>query len=165
MQQLHIDGIKIIATDIDGVLTDGHAIVDIHGNEFKRIYFRDLDAVGSGRRAGLDFVFVTGESNRLVDVVAERFSVTEVYRGIKDKVQALNAFCEKRKLSLKEICYIGDSTHDRTAIMASGFGVAPRDAALAAKKSADYVTAASGGGGVLAEVVELFLERKAGNND
>ena len=158
METAKLKRIKIITTDIDGVLTDGHAIVDSSGKEQKRISFRDLDAVGYGRKIGLDFVLVTGEDNEFVDFFSDRFSITDVYRGAKDKFSALNTICERNGVNLDEICYIGDSMRDCEAILKSGFGVAPSDAAKSARNSAAFVTDSKGGDGVLAEIVELFYE-------
>ncbi|MDL2272451.1 hypothetical protein LJC23_05400, partial [Desulfovibrio sp. OttesenSCG-928-I05] len=74
---------KIILTDVDGVLTDGRITLDVHGNETKVICYRDLDAIGIGRRAGYEFAFATGENTGMVDVLAKRFGVTKVYPGAK----------------------------------------------------------------------------------
>jgi len=163
MKTIDLTKIKIIATDIDGVLTDGHAIVDSNGNELKRISFRDLDAVGYGRKIGLDFILVTGEDNEFVDFFSERFSIPRLYRGIKDKLSALNSICKQHNITIDEICYIGDSLRDSEAILNSGFGVAPSDAAKSARSSAAFITESKGGKGVLAEVVELFYEKMFNN--
>ncbi|MBF0440419.1 MAG: HAD hydrolase family protein [Oligoflexales bacterium] len=151
--------IKIIATDIDGVLTDGHCIVNSSGEEYKRISFRDLDAIGYGRKLGIDFALVTGEDNKFVDFFSNRFSIQIVYKGAKDKLAALRNICDRNKLGIDEICYIGDSLRDAEAIGRSGFGVAPADAAKSAREAADFVTESRGGDGVLAELIELFIKK------
>ena len=150
--------IRWIASDIDGVLTDGTVWLDTAGNEQKRIFMRDLDAVGVGRRAGLDFVFITGEDNLLAQTLAKRFGVERLVTGAKDKLAALQAFCREETLDLAKLCYIGDSDRDAAAIAWAGWGVAPADGSEAARQAADHVTGSDGGRGVLAEVVNLIVK-------
>jgi 3-deoxy-D-manno-octulosonate 8-phosphate phosphatase (KDO 8-P phosphatase) len=157
---IRYDKIKYLAIDIDGVLTSGYIIIDSKGNEFKHICVRDLDAVSIGRKLGFDFVLVTGEDNELVDAIARRFGISQVLRGAKDKLAALMSSDVAVKLKKEEVCYIGDSNRDAPAIKWAGFGVAPADASKTALAAADYVTAAKGGEGVLAEVVELLESQR-----
>lgn len=155
---MDIGKIRWIASDIDGVLTDGHVWLDAAGNEQKRIFMRDLDAVGVGRRAGLDFVFITGEDNLLAQSIAKRFGVERIETGAKDKLAAVQAFCRKEALDLEQLCYIGDSDRDAPAIAWVGLGVTPADGSEAARQAADHVTGSDGGRGVLAEVVNLIVK-------
>ena len=148
--------IKWVASDIDGVLTDGHILLDAEGKEHKQIYVRDLDAVGAGRSMGLDFIFITGEDNPLARTIAGRFAVERMFAGAKDKLAVLQLFCAQENLSPTQLCYIGDSDRDAAAIAWAGFGIAPADGSAAAKKAADYVTKCNGGKGVLAEIVEII---------
>lgn len=151
---------KIILTDVDGVLTDGRISLDIHGNETKVICYRDLDAIGIGRRAGYDFAFATGEDTPMVGVLAARFSVTRVYPGAKDKLAALQQFCADTGLAMEQVIYIGDSDRDAPALEAAGLGIAPCDASQKALHAADVVTLAVGGSGVLLEVVNGLIAGK-----
>jgi YrbI family 3-deoxy-D-manno-octulosonate 8-phosphate phosphatase len=153
----NVRNIKLIILDIDGVLTDGHVIIDAKGNEQKQIYFRDLDAVGIGHRLGLEFMIATGENNELADVIARRFCISTIIRGAKDKLAELMKVCSQRGLKPEAVCYVGDSDRDAAAVSWAGFGVAPADASAAAKAAADYVTSCKGGDGVLAEVIELMV--------
>ena len=156
--------IKWIASDIDGVLTDGQMLIDETGREQKRIFMRDLDAIGVGRRAGLEYVFVTGENNLLAQTIAKRFGVDRLISGAKDKLAALQSFCEQENLDRNQICYVGDSDRDAAAIEWSGLGVAPADGSLDARKAADYIAERSGGKGVLDEVVSWITADRVKKN-
>jgi YrbI family 3-deoxy-D-manno-octulosonate 8-phosphate phosphatase len=148
---------KWIFTDIDGVLTDGRVTLDINGNETKNICYRDLDAIGIGRKNGYDFAFVTGENTPMVGVLAKRFGVKIVYKNSKDKLTVLQKISEEMEISLSEMVYIGDSDRDAAAIKNVGIGIAPKDASLSARKSAGYITETKGGYGVLLESLERIL--------
>jgi D-sedoheptulose 7-phosphate isomerase len=154
-----VDRIRLIALDIDGVLTDGTALFAADGTEVKRICFRDLDAVTQARKMGLKVVFVTGESGMLVETLARRFGVDEVVTNAKDKVAALQALASSHKVSLSEICYVGDSDRDVPAVGMVGLGMVPADATPNAKRSAHHILNASGGQGVVREVVAFLEDR------
>lgn len=142
---------------MDGVLTDGRVTVDIHGNETKTICYRDLDAVGVGRRSGYDFAFVTGEDTEMVRALAKRFGIDRIYAGEKDKLAALRRISSEIGVPLEDLLYIGDSDRDAPALAAVGIGIAPRDGTENARNAAGFITEAVGGSGVLLEVVGKLI--------
>ena len=144
---------------MDGVVTDGTVRIDERGKESKAICFRDLDAIGIGRRAGIEFAFVTGEDTPIAHFMAKRFGVDTVVFGAKDKKAAVENLLLQLGLSADEICYIGDSARDIPAIELAGIGVTVQDGVLAARRAADIVTECRGGTGALLELVETILER------
>ena len=152
--------IKYIFADMDGVVTDGTVRIDERGKESKAICFRDLDAIGIGRRAGIEFAFVTGEDTPIAHFMAKRFGVDTVVFGAKDKKAAVENLLLQLGLSADEICYIGDSARDIPAIELAGIGVTVQDGVLAARRAADIVTECRGGTGALLELVETLLERR-----
>jgi len=150
--------IKLIVTDIDGVLTNGCVTISADGVETKSIAFRDLDAIGIGRRAGYEFAFLTGEDTEIVKFFAHRFGVERLYAGAKDKLSAITDLSGKENIPLCDLVYIGDSDRDAPALAAVGLGIAPQDASPKAKSSADKITRCNGGTGVLFEVVSNFVD-------
>lgn len=148
--------IKLLALDIDGVLTDGQFTFAADGSEVKRLDFHDLDAVSAWRRAGLPVVFVTGEHGPLVDAIAARFGVEHVIPGSKDKLAAVQQVAADFGVALAEICFVGDSDRDAPAMAAVGLGLAPANATPGAKIAADRVLARPGGHGAVAEAVRLI---------
>jgi YrbI family 3-deoxy-D-manno-octulosonate 8-phosphate phosphatase len=148
--------ISIVALDIDGVLTNGELILDQDGRESKSLFFRDIDAVFAARRAGLRVVLVTGEDTPMVDAIARKLGCSEVYRGRKEKVEALEAI----GAPLEEICYVGDASRDAPALEVAGLGLAPADAAPEAQAAADRVLDHGGGRGAVGEAIALVLETR-----
>ncbi len=152
--------IKYIFADMDGVVTDGTVRIDENGKESKAICFRDLDAVGIGRNAGLEFAFITGEDTPIAHFMAKRFGVDTAVFGAKDKKAAVEGLLAQLNLTAEEICYIGDSARDIPAIEFAGVGAAVQDATVGARKAADIVTECRGGTGALLDLVEVLLERE-----
>lgn len=152
---------KLILTDIDGVLTDGRVTLDVQGNETKSICYRDLDAIGIGRRNGYDFAFVTGEDTEMVRVLARRFKVEKIYAGAKDKLFAIKTIAAELGVEVGALLYIGDSDRDVPALEAVGMGIVPRDATPNAKNAANFIAEFNGGCGVLFEVVDKLIVGKS----
>ncbi len=158
-----VNHIRVLALDIDGVLTDGTSSVAENGDERKRVSLHDLDAVTLAKRSGLTVVLVTGEDTPSVDYVAKRFAIERVIRGAKEKAVALAALSRELNVPLSEFCYIGDGDRDAPALSEVGLGLAPANATPAAKASAHRVLSRSGGGGAVAEGVELLLVSQEGS--
>ena len=145
--------VSVLVLDIDGVLTNGEVVLDESGRESKSLFFRDIDAISAARRAGLRIVLVTGEDTPLVDAIARKLEVTEVHRGRKDKLAALDAL----GVPLVQICYVGDAVRDAPALEAAGLGLAPADGAPEALAAADRVLERGGGRGAVGEAIALVL--------
>ena len=152
--------IKLLALDIDGVLTDGRVTLSPDGKEVKSLNFHDLDKVAALRRSGMPVVFVTGEDNGMVEAIKTRFDVP-VIPGSKDKLAAVQRLVDDYQVSLSEICYVGDSDRDAPALAAVGLGLAPANATAAAKSAAHRVLRHTGGDGAAAEAITLIEQLHA----
>jgi 3-deoxy-D-manno-octulosonate 8-phosphate phosphatase (KDO 8-P phosphatase) len=158
------ENIKVIATDVDGVLTDGTFWWGANGEELKRFSMADLTAVAMARKAGLHLAIVSGESSeagmKLVQRYADKLQIADVYKGCHDKAAAVTEFAARYRLDLSQVCFIGDDLLDIPAMEVAGVSVAPADAQTAARAKATVVTASNGGSGVLREVVERILRER-----
>jgi 3-deoxy-D-manno-octulosonate 8-phosphate phosphatase (KDO 8-P phosphatase) len=76
-------GIKAVALDFDGVLTDGHVWWGPEGQEWKRLGFRDIMGVSLGTKSGLAFAIISGENSPLVDRYADQMKIRHVFKGTK----------------------------------------------------------------------------------
>lgn len=155
-----IKQIKLVATDCDGVLTDGSLYYMENGEEIKR--FQVLDGVGFIRlgQNGIKTAIITGEKTSIVDNRAKRLKTDYLYKGTLDKLTAIKEICEKENISLQEVAYIGDDWFDVEAINAVGFGCVPRTARKQIRSHGDYVTKHGGGNGCFREIAELILKIK-----
>jgi len=149
--------IRLLALDIDGVITDGTCGLEGEQGLAKRIAFHDLDAVTAVRRSGLDVVMVTAENDEVVRAVARRFGVTRVISGAKNKLEGLEAIAVERDIPLEAMCYVGDSDRDAPALARVGLGLAPANATPTARAAAHRVLDRAGGAGAVAEAVRLLV--------
>jgi len=152
--------IRVLALDIDGVLTDGRVLLDESGRESKFLCFRDIDAVFHARRQGLVLALITGEDTPMVEVISRRLAITQVYRHAKDKLAAIQQLSRDLQVSLREIAYVGDAPKDAPALAAVAWGLAPADADEKARAAARQVLRHGGGNGAVSEAVQLVLAER-----
>jgi YrbI family 3-deoxy-D-manno-octulosonate 8-phosphate phosphatase len=150
--------IRLILSDVDGVLTDGRLILDNQGVESKQFHIRDGQGIRLWQQNGYPFGIVTARSSQLVKLRAEELDIAIVRQGAKDKLAAVREIAAEHKLTLAEVCYVGDDLPDLASIQSVGLGVAVADAAEDVRKAAAYVTSRPGGHGAVRELVELILK-------
>jgi D-sedoheptulose 7-phosphate isomerase len=153
--------IEVLALDVDGVLTDGKVSLGAHGEETKGILFRDLDALGAARRAGIRLALVSGESGPVLDAIARRINPDCVVAGAKDKRAGINELCARLSSRPDRVCFVGDADRDALAFGAVGLALAPADASRRAREKAHRVLSAKGGEGAVAEAVELLIRARS----
>src|SRR6185312_998268 len=136
--------IAAVAIDVDGVLTDNSFWWGSNGEEFKRFCFADLSGLRIALSAGVEIALVSGESSpsgiALVERLAKKVGVTNVYAGCHDKSAAVREFAKKNGVKLSEICFMGDDLIDIPAMSIVGLAAAPPDAHPAALAKAGLVT-------------------------
>lgn len=156
--------IRAIATDVDGVLTDGTFWWGTNGEEFKRFCFADVTGIALARKAGIGLALISGESSPAAKALVQRFAdklhITDVYAGCHDKAAAVAEFAQRHQLKLAEVCFIGDDLLDVPAMAIVGVAVAPANAQRVAREKAGMITLSNGGFGVLREVIESILQEQ-----
>lgn len=143
--------IKVLATDVDGVLTDGKIYVDSSGKEQKSFSFKDVDAVAGLRLSGIKLAIITGEDNFFTDYVKRRFNPDYMYVSCKDKGNAIEDIASKEKIQIDEIAYIGDGKYDISAFKKCVLSFCPSDAIYEVKELSFKILKSSGGLGCLKE--------------
>ena len=149
--------IKLILTDVDGVLTDGCMYYSSSGEELKKFHTRDGMAVELLLQKNIKTIIITKEKSEIVISRAKKINVFKVYSGIKQKDKILNQICTKFKVAPNEIVFIGDDINDEKIMKLIGLSFAPSDATQTTKNIADIITNARGGQGVLREVTDKIL--------
>lgn len=150
--------VRLLLTDVDGVLTDGGVVIDDRGVETKRFHIRDGLAIRIWQAAGGEFGIVTGRTSQVVERRAQELDVDTVRQGVKEKLPVVQELAQQFQLLPAQIAYVGDDLPDLPPIAWAGLGVAVADAAEEVRATADYVTSVRGGAGALREVVELLLK-------
>ena len=149
--------IKVLAMDVDGVLTDGKIIVDANGVESKNFDVQDGFGIVFIRKTGIRTAFISARASGVVKHRAEELHVDKVFTGVYPKTAAYEQMLEDFGVRDEEVCYIGDDLADLVLLKRAGFAVAVANAVFEVKQIADYVSKRRGGDGAVREVVELIL--------
>lgn len=150
--------IKLLITDVDGVLTDGGMYYGAGGETLKKFNTRDGMGLAKFREAGGTVAIVTGENSPSVSQRATKLGIDELHLGVSDKLPVVQKIAEKYGVSTREIGYIGDDVNDLRAMAIVGFVACPSDAHPSVKDVAHYVCRAGGGQGCVREFVDFLLQ-------
>jgi 3-deoxy-D-manno-octulosonate 8-phosphate phosphatase (KDO 8-P phosphatase) len=155
---LRLKKIKLLALDVDGVLTDGRIIYDNFGDELK--FYNATDGLGLVllRNAGIITVVITSKKSKANSRRAGELRIREIHQNVKDKLKVFDGVLKKYKISPDETCVVGDDLADLPMMRRSGFAVAVQNAVSDVKIAAHYVTTKSGGRGAVREVCENILK-------
>jgi len=152
--------IKILITDVDGVLTDAGAYYSEDGIELKKFNIRDGMGMVLLRKAGYKLAIVTTENTKIVEKRAERLQVDDLIQGSYNKLEALERILLKYSFKWEEVAFVGDDINDIPVLKKAGFSAAPANATKLNKKIVDFVTKSDGGHGAVREVCDLLLDLK-----
>ena len=158
MEDADFTKIKLLALDVDGVLTDGTLIINADGSESK--FFNSLDGHGirMWQRAGLKVALISGRTSVPTERRAEQLHIEYVLQECHYKLPAVEKLAGQLGFSPENIAYIGDDLTDMPVMRYAGFAVAVANAVDEVKQCADYVTTRPGGSGAVREVIEYILK-------
>ena len=150
--------VRLVAMDVDGVLTDAGMYYTERGDELKKFNTRDGMGVARVRAAGLKTAILTGESTQLVVRRGEKLKIDRIFIGVSDKLGCMASLLETLGLTLDQVAYIGDDLNDYELLCHVGLAAAVRDASRLPKSVAHLITEAKGGEGAVRELCEIILE-------
>lgn len=157
--------IKLLITDVDGVLTDTGVYYSVSGEELKRFSLRDGMGVERLRKlVNVETGIISGEKSLLVRKRASKLEISELHLGIKNKLKVLNSICKANTLEPNEIAYIGDDVNDLEVIESVGVSACPADAMKEIRNKATITLDNRGGHGAFREFAEILIEAKLDKN-
>lgn len=160
-----LKNIRLFATDVDGVLTDGGLYYSDSGEQTKKFNVWDGLGLVLLKKAGLVTAVITMDQTPLVNVRAAKLGISEIHQGVRDKLAVLKELSSKYDIPLEEMAYMGDDVPDLSALQAVGFSAAPANAREPVRKKVRYVCKAKGGEGAVREVADLILAAQGAPDD
>jgi 3-deoxy-D-manno-octulosonate 8-phosphate phosphatase (KDO 8-P phosphatase) len=152
--------LRLVLSDVDGVLTDGTVLLLPDGREAKAFHIRDGLGMVLARRAGLKLGLLSGRSSETVTARAAELHLDVVRQGVSDKRAAFEEILREQGLRPEEVAYIGDDINDLPVLTEVGLSGAPADAAFEVRSQAFMVMDARGGHGCLREFLEAILKAR-----
>ncbi|MBI5024001.1 MAG: HAD-IIIA family hydrolase [Candidatus Omnitrophica bacterium] len=153
-----LNKIKLLAMDVDGVLTDGKIVVDAQGKELKFFDVQDGFGLVLLRQAGIKTAILSARSSPAVTARAEDLKIDKICQDAYPKTSAYERLIRESGCTDEQVCFMGDDLPDLPVLKRVGLAVAVPNAMDELKKIAHYVTTRRGGAGAVREVIELILK-------
>ena len=154
--------IKLLLTDVDGVLTDAGMYYSELGDEMKKFNAHDGMGLQIIREEGIKAGIITTENTKLVERRFNKLKLDYLVQGRRGegKLAAVKEICEKEKIKLSEVAYVGDDINCIEVLSAVGLAACPKDAVDAVKNIQGIIRLnTKGGNGCVREFVELIIAR------
>ncbi|WP_104546864.1 HAD-IIIA family hydrolase [Chroococcidiopsis sp. TS-821] len=149
--------VKLLALDVDGVLTDGGLYYTETGEVFRKFNIKDGQGIKLLKQAGVEVAIITAKSALSTLNRAQDLGITHTFLGVKDKLSQLKILCQKLDISLSQVAYVGDDINDLEVLQAVGCPMTVADAMQANQNIAIYITKLPGGQGAVREICEMLI--------
>lgn len=153
--------IKILAFDVDGVMTDGSVTYDENGVEYKTFNVKDGHGLVRMEKSGFVTAIITARNNGTVSHRAKNLNITEVYQGQKYKLPALDEILKKYNYTYENVAYMGDDLPDICILEKVGLACCPSDAVNDVKSICHFISLYNGGKGAVRELCDYILEAQS----
>ncbi|MES2625538.1 MAG: HAD hydrolase family protein [Pseudomonadota bacterium] len=150
-------GIKLLALDVDGVLTDGKLYFSNSGEEMKSFSTLDGQGIKLLQSSGVIVALISARTSQLVSNRASNLGIQYVLQGSENKLEALMGIMQKLSLDFSEIAYVGDDLPDLACIRKVALGITVSNGHWLMKKMAFCTTTCAGGSGAVREVCDWIL--------
>jgi 3-deoxy-D-manno-octulosonate 8-phosphate phosphatase (KDO 8-P phosphatase) len=157
MQLNQAKAIRLIAFDVDGIMTDGGLYLSDSGDEFKR--FNSLDGHGLKmlRASGVELAIITGRTSHCVELRAQNLGIGHLFQGVENKLSTMQALMQQLNIPADSAAYMGDDVVDLPVMRRVALAVTVPDAPQIVRDHAHYVSQRNGGFGAVREVCELIM--------
>jgi 3-deoxy-D-manno-octulosonate 8-phosphate phosphatase (KDO 8-P phosphatase) len=152
--------LRLVLSDVDGVLTDGRVWLLPGGEEVKAFHIRDGMGMALAGKAGLRIGLLSGRSSPAVEARARELGLALLRQGVADKRAALREILAEERLTGPEVAFMGDDVNDLAVMAEVGLSAAPADAPFEVRAQAFMITQAAGGQGCFREFLEAILRAR-----
>jgi 3-deoxy-D-manno-octulosonate 8-phosphate phosphatase (KDO 8-P phosphatase) len=149
--------VRLVALDVDGVLTDGRLYFGVRGEALKAFDVRDGLGLRWLQDAGIELAILTGRRSNIVGARARELGIRRVLQGQADKRAGLQRLLEQTGLQAHDCAYMGDDWPDVPVFGAVGLAATVADAPAEVKRRAHWVAPSPGGRGAVRDFAGLIL--------
>lgn len=149
--------VRLLALDVDGVLTDGTLYYGAEGEVLKGFHVRDGLGIRLLRGAGIALAVISARESAPLARRVRDLKIDHACFGIENKGEALQRVMTERGLARAEVAYVGDDLIDLPAMQRAGVAITVQDGHELVKQQVDWVTRATGGRGAVREVADGLL--------
>ncbi len=150
--------IKLLALDVDGVLTDDTILFGSGSQEFKRFNISDGFYMVLAMKSGLELAIVSGRYSAATDSRMKDLGVKHVLQAKKDKVEQIAPLLNELGVAFEDVAFVGNEILDIKLARRVGLSVGVADSSPDLLDEVDYVTERNGGKGAVREVIECYFD-------
>ena len=147
---------KVFILDVDGVMTTGQFLYSDKGKEYKIFGPHDNDGIKL-LLGKMEVFFLTADKRG--------YSISKK-RIVEDMHQELFLISESERLDyiektygLSNVIYMGDGFFDAQILKLCSYGIAPQNARIEARESADFITPSKSGEGAVLDACLHILNK------
>lgn len=152
--------VRLLAMDVDGVLTDGGLYYSDSGEETKKYNVKDGQGLKLLMALGIEIAIISAGASLSIMHRAGKLGITNVFVGVEDKLSVLKELCTKLCVPLAEVAYIGDDVNDLPILEQVGCPLTVADAMPANKAIAICLTTLGGGQGAVREICDYIANTR-----
>jgi arabinose-5-phosphate isomerase len=158
--------IKLVCFDFDGVFTNGKIYLN---NNILNKYYDIKDGMGLSllRENNIKYGLITGFKNKNyminnenINKIIEHLKFDFVKFGAENKLEVLDEWIIKEKITYDNIAYIGDDINDINIMENVAFSGCPYDAHDICKNIVNFICTKNGGDGCVREFIDKILNLK-----
>lgn len=149
--------VRLLAFDLDGVLTNGKILLSSDGSWLRQMDMKDGFAIQLAVKKGLHLAVISGSNSWQVEERLRKLGVSFIFQDVNDKLLCLQNLSEDLKVHKDEVLYMGDDIPDFAGFAMAGVKVCPADAASELKMQADIITTRNGGDACVREIIEKVM--------
>jgi 3-deoxy-D-manno-octulosonate 8-phosphate phosphatase (KDO 8-P phosphatase) len=156
--------IKVIAFDVDGVMTNGEIIYTSDGDEIKVFNVKDGLGLVLASQSGFITAIITGRASPIVERRCQELKICHIYQNVKDKTKIIEELATIYNIDCSEICYMGDDLPDLPALKMVGLACCPSDAIIEIREACSWISSHQGGQGAVRELIDFLIKAKRSCN-
>ena len=150
--------IRLLALDVDGVLTNSELLFNQDGDFAKAFHVNDGFGLRLLIKSGIDVAIITGKQSDIVRHRMGDLGIQHIYQNQAHKMLAYEDLKHKCALTDQHIAYMGDDLPDLKVMKTAGLGIAVANADPSLHEHADWITTKMGGHGAVREVCQAILQ-------
>ncbi len=155
---VRFSNIKLLAFDLDGVLTNGKLLIQQDEQWLREMDIKDGLAIQMAVQEGFHVAVVTGSFSEPIKQRLQYLGVNNFFQRVKKKSEQLRELMSDHQLQADQVLFMGDDLPDLDAFSVSGLKTCPADAVTEIKEKADYISLQKGGNGAVRDVIEKVMK-------
>jgi 3-deoxy-D-manno-octulosonate 8-phosphate phosphatase (KDO 8-P phosphatase) len=149
--------IKVLAMEVDGILTDGQTWQNSDGVWERRFSVRDSLALKALRKSGYEIVLLTTFAEPSVETHFRAADVQHFFSDCQDRRAALEGFMSQHGFKSEECGYVSQNIKDLELIKSFGFSATVVNAPAPIKKVVHFICGKEGGDGAIRDLSHVIL--------